>query len=378
MTAPLLPTPDTPAAAPAAPRGAPSASAEFRALLDELGHGARGSGPSTPRRTTADDASARSNAETADLTHDRNAGGRTAAGGPDASAEAGPADGPRTAGTERPGEMHSLRSALALLDAGRASKAAQARTPEAAKSSRSHPALPASTRDGRAAGTSELEGGLEETADAARSIRRTALARGGQAPAAPRETTVALANERGGLPAATDAGIVKDTKPLGAIAVTRRETHLAPVRTPDAIEMHFWERRVGADPAAHKAEAAKPSFAALADQIKPALEAASPESDTRSAPQTGQSQASTARPPSPVRVVELSLQPASLGAVAVTMRLTGTGLRVTVNATVAETAEALAADRDALASLIAGAGYDASEVVVRHRPAAATTARPRL
>lgn len=156
-------------------------------------------------------------------------------------------------------------------------------------------------------------------------------------------------------------------KPLGQISISRQETHLAPVRQPTAIADHVWRRHVAPEIKADlRAEPAKTTFAGVVDQISQALDGTRSEADAKM--QQATQHGTPSRPLSPVKIVEISLQPASLGAIAITMRLTGSGLRVTVSATSRETAEQLREDRDALATLVEGAGYDASEIIVTHRP----------
>jgi len=158
-------------------------------------------------------------------------------------------------------------------------------------------------------------------------------------------------------------------RPLGAITVTRQETHLPPLRRPAAIEEQQWLRQLSADTKVTNRSdlAPRPAFAIVAEQLTQALETTRTDADAK-LQQATQQAAAAARPLAPVKIVELSLQPASLGALAITMRLTGTGMRVTVSATSRETADLLREDREALATLINGAGYDASEVIVTHRP----------
>lgn len=157
-------------------------------------------------------------------------------------------------------------------------------------------------------------------------------------------------------------------KPHGQVSVTRLETHLAPVRQPSAIAEHVWRRIAPELKAEPRPEGAgKAAFAAVADQVSQALDGVRGELQAK-LQQATQQTGTPPRPLPPVKIVEISLQPASLGAIAITMRLTGTGLRLTVAATTRETADTLREDRGALAALIADAGYDASEIIVTHRP----------
>ena len=68
--------------------------------------------------------------------------------------------------------------------------------------------------------------------------------------------------------------------------------------------------------------------------------------------------------PTPVRLVELQLHPAALGTLSVTMRLSSLGLKVSVVASVRETAERLADDKAELADLVRRIGYDGAEVTI--------------
>ncbi|WMS41783.1 flagellar hook-length control protein FliK [Acuticoccus sp. MNP-M23] len=149
-----------------------------------------------------------------------------------------------------------------------------------------------------------------------------------------------------------------------ALTITRRETHFAPVRRPASVDAHLWTRNPVADTAPPR-ETPKPSFSVVADQVKPAMEQARADLETR-APQLLQAQQATAggKLIAPVRVMEISLQPASLGALAVTMRITGTGLRVSISASQRETAMALEEDLDKLTALVREAGFDPDAVEV--------------
>lgn len=171
--------------------------------------------------------------------------------------------------------------------------------------------------------------------------------------------------------AARGEGQLPEVKSLGAVTVTKRETHFAPVRQPAAIEEHHWRRQLPPAPAPKTSTtepaAPRPTFSTVAEQLTHALDSTRGEAEAK-LQQATQQAAPGARPLTPVKIVELSLQPASLGTLAITMRLTGTGLRVTVAATSRETAELLREDREALSGLIEGAGYDASEIIVTHRP----------
>lgn len=80
-------------------------------------------------------------------------------------------------------------------------------------------------------------------------------------------------------------------------------------------------------------------------------------------------QSQSARGLGPVRVLELSLQPASLGSVTVRLRLSSDGLSVEVSASEAAALEALEGGQDGLKSALLGAGYATSELTIT-RPSA--------
>ncbi|MEM8663783.1 MAG: flagellar hook-length control protein FliK [Pseudomonadota bacterium] len=155
--------------------------------------------------------------------------------------------------------------------------------------------------------------------------------------------------------------------PSGDIKVTRQETHFAPVRRPEAVEAHRWQQQLGETIEPTRDEPKKTPFSAIADQVRTAIERAG-DPEAKLPQQAGHQQQPGARPLAPLRIVELSLQPAALGALSVTMRLSGTGLRITVNATSRETAELLGEEQEALSALLASAGYEASEIVIAYRP----------
>ena len=160
---------------------------------------------------------------------------------------------------------------------------------------------------------------------------------------------------------------------LGSVEVSRRETHFAPVRRPSSIDASAWRDALPKETSeAPKSDAAKPSFSAVAEQLGRALETARPEAEARLQQAIGQQTAALARSVAPLRIVELSLQPASLGNLVVTMRLSGSGLRISVSTSTREAADVLREDRKALKSLIEDAGYEADEILVTYRPPLAT------
>jgi chemotaxis protein MotD len=70
------------------------------------------------------------------------------------------------------------------------------------------------------------------------------------------------------------------------------------------------------------------------------------------------------RPRAPLNVLQVTLQPADLGAVMVRLRLAGDVLEVSVVAERKETAELLRHDRDHLAKLLKAHGYDVANLSV--------------
>jgi hypothetical protein len=136
--------------------------------------------------------------------------------------------------------------------------------------------------------------------------------------------------------------------------VARLETHLPPVQPPALA------------PIERKGDLGRVDTVGLFDQIRSALDGGGGErtgAETRSAPVP----AASPTPASPIRILEIALQPAALGSLTVTFRLTSTGtLKVAVTATERETAIALEEDTDALAAVVAAAGYTVEEITVRH------------
>lgn len=162
--------------------------------------------------------------------------------------------------------------------------------------------------------------------------------------------------------------------------VTRRETHFAPVMPPqrhDAITA----RPTATTPPVDTASAAPlpadqgggQDTRPATEQLGRALERMLPELRPADAPRTAASPAAAADAAAriqaqsrsgPVRVVEIQLQPATLGTLTVTMRLSSAGLKVSVSASVRETATRLSDDRSELMQLIRRAGYESADVTV--------------
>jgi chemotaxis protein MotD len=172
--------------------------------------------------------------------------------------------------------------------------------------------------------------------------------------------------------------------------VTRRETHFAPVLRQDTAPSRT--------PAPGMREPGAPAKQPPAAPASGADPATPPRSDTQATPRTdtqaimaqivqaiasGASQKPGPREPQPssqthqpapvqatqsqagpVRMVEIQLHPASLGSLTVTMRLSPAGLKVSVTASVRETAHRLETDKAELTDLIRRAGYDAAEVSI--------------
>ena len=156
--------------------------------------------------------------------------------------------------------------------------------------------------------------------------------------------------------------------------VTRRETHFAPVMMPQRDRgLGAAPRTTGIDTPPPVSDASAPSSESRAatEQLGRLIERTLPElrgAEMR-APTPTQLMDAAARPQAqqaqgPVRVVELHLQPATLGSLTVTMRLSAGGLKVNVVTSVRETAARLGDDRAELTQLIRRAGYEATEITV--------------
>jgi len=183
--------------------------------------------------------------------------------------------------------------------------------------------------------------------------------------------------------------------------VTRRETHFAPVRQRDpaaaghagatsqppsvapALPQHLGLAPLPSGAALPPAQsstappAARPEASIILGQIVQAIvargdgAAAGAPEPSAAAPTSQAAQPVTiAAAAGPVRIVEIQLQPAALGALTVTMRLSPAGLKVTVSASSRETAQLLDENRKELAELIRGVGYDGADVTVEQAAAA--------
>lgn len=161
--------------------------------------------------------------------------------------------------------------------------------------------------------------------------------------------------------------------------IVRRETHFAPVArldlaaTDEGLQLALpGDGRTAQGPATP-----------LLDQLRSVLRApeampANASGEASAAPRTAAAPTVAQLTSGPVRILELALQPASLGTLAVTLRLTPGGLKVTVSATSRETAALLDDDRHALQTLMADAGYAVDALVVETVSAtsAATNGNP--
>lgn len=157
-----------------------------------------------------------------------------------------------------------------------------------------------------------------------------------------------------------------------ATKVTRRETHFAPVMMPQRSAAITTQPSAPSAPIPSDQPSSASDPRAATEQLGRFLESTLP--DLKNAdgrlPQLQQSanegmvRALAAQRSGPVRVVELQLQPATLGTLTVTMRLSASGLKVNVSASLRETATRLSEDRAELTQLIRKAGYEASEITV--------------
>lgn len=154
--------------------------------------------------------------------------------------------------------------------------------------------------------------------------------------------------------------------------VTRRETHFAPTMNAITVEpdlpkaapspsdpvatMDDPSTKTGTQPHAATAQLAEALDRAL-PEVRQAIETLRPSA-------AAQAQAALRQQSGPVRLIELQLQPAALGTVTVTMRLSSLGLKVTVAASTRETATRLNEDHAELADLIRKIGYEDADVIV--------------
>jgi chemotaxis protein MotD len=168
------------------------------------------------------------------------------------------------------------------------------------------------------------------------------------------------------------------------VVVLRRETHLPPVanRGPMPSMIPFVPGHPeGADPLRaasampHQSAPAKADGAAIIAQIAQSLAGrpdAAPIADAKA----------VTPPPAPsapaasmaVKMVEIQLHPAALGTITVSMRLSAAGLKVSMTASVRETAQMLQEQRSELVDLIRRAGYGSSDVTVEQAAAVGSDA----
>lgn len=161
--------------------------------------------------------------------------------------------------------------------------------------------------------------------------------------------------------------------------VVRRETHFPviqrtdptspPLRTPPDTLPMATQTGQGASPASPSAWY---SFDRLAPQVFTALSgasgAAADGATTRLAPPPA---ITPSMAMGPVKVIEIALQPATLGSLTVTIRLSPSGLKVSVAATERETARTLSEDSAAMADLVKLAGYEVEEIDIAFAPVTA-------
>ncbi|MBJ3778695.1 flagellar hook-length control protein FliK [Acuticoccus mangrovi] len=177
----------------------------------------------------------------------------------------------------------------------------------------------------------------------------------------------------------------------GGPRVVRQETHFAPVMRRDPVEgpiLRTSGGSAGERPALPQSlpepnlviDSLKRALSGLAKSFGTPIDVASPapsavQSTSPAAPppapsSTTAAPAPTPTPDGPVRIIELQLQPASLGTLTVTMRLSPVGLRVTLSANSRETAQRLTEERSELTEAIRRAGYAGVEVSVEEASAA--------
>ncbi|MEM8853158.1 MAG: flagellar hook-length control protein FliK, partial [Pseudomonadota bacterium] len=158
--------------------------------------------------------------------------------------------------------------------------------------------------------------------------------------------------------------------------VIRRETHLPVTHRMDPTQppsRALSDALTVATPSAQGQSTASPaswySFDRIAPQVFAALSggsaiAADP-SSARTAPQPS---VTPSMAMGPTKVIEIALQPVTLGTLTVTMRLSPSGLKVSVGASERETARALAEDSAAMAELVTSAGYEVEEIHIAFAP----------
>lgn len=240
-----------------------------------------------------------------------------------------------------------------------AQAATQALSAEAAPSESAEWSV--SLREHASTGPTALNSSPEENA------RRTR--RGGRAPEV---RIVQNARSQGGGSAPATTTLNSETSaPSVTVNIVRQEVHLPPVRTHSLGNEALEKPVLSSKPSAPSAEPilAQLRSALLAD---PAADPATQQSDPaggRQAPSAGTAQAQV------VKVVELMLRPASLGLLTVTMRLTGSGLRVSINASERETTALLQEQEEALKAVLGEAGYEIEgiDLTFKSRPESAVT-----
>ncbi|MCF3932455.1 flagellar hook-length control protein FliK [Acuticoccus sp. M5D2P5] len=156
--------------------------------------------------------------------------------------------------------------------------------------------------------------------------------------------------------------------------VVRRETHFAPIMKPEVTAPATSTASSRETSVPDAPDRAPPSrHEPVLDQIKRAFEAIPKAPNPVDGRPSAMLQPATVQPTrtdGPVRVVEIQLQPASLGTLSVTFRLTPYGLKVTMSANMRDTAQRLQDDRAELVDLIRRAGYGKVDVSIETASAA--------
>lgn len=195
----------------------------------------------------------------------------------------------------------------------------------------------------------EIGGARERTAPAERLFADVASALKTQlwpAEAKPRGE-IAPAGASGGRDALVDMRALRM-----AANVVRLETHFPPVEPPAITPERPRDRPAGA------ANGIVEQIRVAIDGVDRTVAAAAPAAPP-AAPQA-------AAAPGVIRVLEIALQPAALGTLTVTFRLTAAGtMKVAVSASERDTALTLAEEREELAAIIGASGYAVEDVTVR-------------
>jgi chemotaxis protein MotD len=192
-----------------------------------------------------------------------------------------------------------------------------------------------------------------------------------------------LTQPRDAVPGIRPAGVPdaqRPEKPTTAVAgatVVNQETHFVPVRdaantvrdaSRAAKDMGTAASEVAPAPAAEPTPAATNPQPATAVPPRPAQQIAdrivTEASFVETASQVALEPAHSSST-SPVKVLQIQLQPADLGTVTVRLELKQSELEVHVEASRAETADMVRGDKDALSSLLRAAGYSVDPASIR-------------